>query len=290
MFAVEVRDRIMIAHSLPDPFFGPASKLHGATFVVDVAFFRSELTRHNVVVDIGAALRVLNETLEPLGYQNLDELPQFDGKLTTTEFLCRYVFDRMGGKGKLVYLSGIDGAPASDQRDDGFYRALKDYPNIELLTQAFGFWDPARSQQTMADVLAAYPQIDGVVAQDGQCLATIRAFQAANREAPVINADGFRPMMEYWAENVDKGFTSFAIANGPGFAMTCSLGVGVRMLQGREIKPELLKGKVLNLDHTNIITDANVKEQLAEHTRLRGLEDYVDEIWSQEKLDSLFVE
>jgi 6-pyruvoyl-tetrahydropterin synthase len=95
MFAVEVRDRIMIAHSLPDPFFGPASKLHGATFVVDVAFFRSELTRHNVVVDIGAALRVLNETLEPLGYQNLDELPQFDGKLTTTEFLCRYVFDRM---------------------------------------------------------------------------------------------------------------------------------------------------------------------------------------------------
>ncbi|MBN1835048.1 MAG: substrate-binding domain-containing protein [Spirochaetales bacterium] len=206
------------------------------------------------------------------------------------EKLARYVFDRMGGKGKLVYLSGIDGAPASDQRDDGFYRALKDYPNIELLTQAFGFWDPARSQQTMADVLAAYPQIDGVVAQDGQCLATIRAFQAANREAPVINADGFRPMMEYWAENVDKGFTSFAIANGPGFAMTCSLGVGVRMLQGREIKPELLKGKVLNLDHTNIITDANVKEQLAEHTRLRGLEDYVDEIWSQEKLDSLFVE
>ena len=119
------------------------------------------------------------------------------------EKLARYVFDRMGGKGKLVYLSGIDGAPASDQRDEGFYRALKDYPNIELLTQAFGFWDPARSQQTMADVLAAYPQIDGVVAQDGQCLATIRAFQAANRKLPVVNGDGFRPMMEYWAENVD---------------------------------------------------------------------------------------
>ncbi|HMQ27954.1 MAG TPA: 6-carboxytetrahydropterin synthase [Acidimicrobiales bacterium] len=56
MFAVEVRDRIMIAHSLPDPFFGPAQHMHGATFVVDVAFFREELTRHNVVVDIGAAL------------------------------------------------------------------------------------------------------------------------------------------------------------------------------------------------------------------------------------------
>ena len=59
MYAVEVRDRIMIAHSLPDPFFGPAQHMHGATFVVDVAFFRETLTRENVVVDIGAALEVL---------------------------------------------------------------------------------------------------------------------------------------------------------------------------------------------------------------------------------------
>ena len=95
MFAVEVRDRIMIAHSLPDPFFGPAQNMHGATFVVDVAFMREELTKQNVVVDIGAALDVLNKTLKPLAYQNLDELPQFKGKLTTTEFLAKYVFDKM---------------------------------------------------------------------------------------------------------------------------------------------------------------------------------------------------
>jgi 6-pyruvoyl-tetrahydropterin synthase len=95
MFSVEVRDRIMIAHSLPDPFFGPAQNMHGATFVVDVAFFRSELTAQNVVVDIGAALEVLGKTLKPLAYQNLDTLPQFKGTLTTTEFLCKYVFDRM---------------------------------------------------------------------------------------------------------------------------------------------------------------------------------------------------
>ncbi len=95
MFAVEVRDRIMIAHSLPDPFFGPAQGLHGATFVVDVAFFRQHLTPHNVVVDIGAALRVLSETLQPLAYQNLDALPQFDGQLTTTEFLCHHIFQNI---------------------------------------------------------------------------------------------------------------------------------------------------------------------------------------------------
>jgi 6-pyruvoyl-tetrahydropterin synthase len=93
MYAVEVRDRIMIAHSLPDPFFGPAQHMHGATFVVDVAFFRETLTRQNAVVDIGAALDVLNKTLAPLAYKNLDELPQLEGNLTTTEFLCRYVFD-----------------------------------------------------------------------------------------------------------------------------------------------------------------------------------------------------
>lgn len=95
MFSVEVRDRIMIAHSLPDPFFGPAQHMHGATFVVDVAFYRSKLTAQNVVIDIGAALTVLGETLKPLAYKNLDELPQFAGKLTTTEFLARHIFDEI---------------------------------------------------------------------------------------------------------------------------------------------------------------------------------------------------
>ncbi|HXE69198.1 MAG TPA: 6-carboxytetrahydropterin synthase [Hyphomicrobiaceae bacterium] len=100
MYAVEVRDRIMIAHSLPDPFFGPAQGLHGATFVVDVAFYREKLTPQNVVVDIGAALEVLKQTLKPLAYQNLDALPQFKGTLTTTEFLCQYVFEAMGQAAK----------------------------------------------------------------------------------------------------------------------------------------------------------------------------------------------
>jgi 6-pyruvoyl-tetrahydropterin synthase len=93
MFAVEVRDAIMIAHSLPNPFFGPAANKHGATFVVDVAFFREELTAENVVVDIGRAIDTLKAVLKPLAYQDLDMLPQFKGKLTTTEFLCRHIFD-----------------------------------------------------------------------------------------------------------------------------------------------------------------------------------------------------
>lgn len=95
MFAVEVRDRIMIGHSLPDPFFGPAQNMHGATFVVDVAFFRETMTKQNVVVDIGAALDTLAAVLKPLKYQNLDTVPAFKGVLTTTEFLCKHIFDEM---------------------------------------------------------------------------------------------------------------------------------------------------------------------------------------------------
>jgi 6-pyruvoyl-tetrahydropterin synthase len=95
MYAVEVRDHIMIAHSFKGEMFGPAQALHGATFVVDVAFFREELSANSVVVDIGRATGELKAILKPLNYKNLDELPQFKGVQTTTETLSRYVFDKM---------------------------------------------------------------------------------------------------------------------------------------------------------------------------------------------------
>lgn len=98
MYALEVRDHIMIAHSLPGEFFGPAQGLHGATFIVDAAFFRESLDPHNVVVDIGLASEVLKEVLQSLNYANLDAVPALAGKITTTEFLCRYIFDEIVGR------------------------------------------------------------------------------------------------------------------------------------------------------------------------------------------------
>ena len=103
-FALEVRDHIMVAHSLPRPAFGPAQGVHGATFTVDVAFFREGVNSDNIVVDIGLALILLKSVLEPLNYKNLDELSELKGKLTTTEFLCRYIFEQLKseiGRGKL---------------------------------------------------------------------------------------------------------------------------------------------------------------------------------------------
>lgn len=97
MYAVEVRDRIMIAHSLKGEVFGPAQALHGATFVVDVAFFRAELDPDRIVVDIGRATETLGAVLKPLNYANLDAVEALKGEITTTEFLCRHVFDGMAG-------------------------------------------------------------------------------------------------------------------------------------------------------------------------------------------------
>jgi 6-pyruvoyl-tetrahydropterin synthase len=93
VFAVEVSDQIMIAHSFRGAVFGPAQALHGATFVVNAAFFSERLDENGVVVDIGHALEALKAVLGPLNYRNLDEMVGFKEVNTTTEFLARHVFD-----------------------------------------------------------------------------------------------------------------------------------------------------------------------------------------------------
>jgi 6-pyruvoyl-tetrahydropterin synthase len=95
MYSVCVRDHFMIAHSFRGAVFGPAQRLHGATYVVDVEFRRRELDADGIVVDIGKAGDTLKAVLAGLNFQNLDELPAFTGRNTTTEFLARVIFDRM---------------------------------------------------------------------------------------------------------------------------------------------------------------------------------------------------
>jgi 6-pyruvoyl-tetrahydropterin synthase len=95
LFAVEVRDHIMIAHSFRGELFGPAQALHGATFVIDAAFMSEKLDANGVVVDIGRAHELLKGILGPLNYRNLDEAPDFKGANTTTEFLTRHIYDQL---------------------------------------------------------------------------------------------------------------------------------------------------------------------------------------------------
>jgi 6-pyruvoyl-tetrahydropterin synthase len=93
MFSVTVRDHIMIAHSFKGEVFGPAQRLHGATFVVDVELRRPALDADGIVVDIGRAGDTLRRVLGELNYRNLDEVPAFAGRNTTTEVLSRFIFD-----------------------------------------------------------------------------------------------------------------------------------------------------------------------------------------------------
>ena len=98
LFSVTVRDHIMIAHSFTGAVFGPAQRLHGATFVVDATFRRAELDDDNIVVDIGLAAQQLAEVTGGLSYRNLDDEPAFAGVNTSTEFLARVIADRLADR------------------------------------------------------------------------------------------------------------------------------------------------------------------------------------------------
>ncbi len=95
MYALTVRDHIMIAHSFKGEVFGPAQRLHGATYLIDACFKRSELDADALVVDIGLASETLRNVLAGLNFRNLDDEPAFAGKNTTTEFMARVIFEHM---------------------------------------------------------------------------------------------------------------------------------------------------------------------------------------------------
>jgi len=98
LFGITVRDHVMIAHSFRGEVFGPAQRLHGATYVVDATFRRAELDPDGIVVDIALATRQLGEVLAALNYRNLDEEPDFAGVNTSTEFLAKVIADRLADR------------------------------------------------------------------------------------------------------------------------------------------------------------------------------------------------
>ncbi|MSO83793.1 MAG: 6-carboxytetrahydropterin synthase [Acidobacteria bacterium] len=110
MYSVTVRDHVMIAHSFKGQGFGPAQRLHGATYVVDVELKRPDLGADGIVVDIGRAADALRRVLADLNYRNLDEVPAFAGRNTTTEFLARVVFD-----GLVAAIGRGDLGPGADE-------------------------------------------------------------------------------------------------------------------------------------------------------------------------------
>jgi len=205
--------------------------------------------------------------------------------------LAEYVIGRIGEKGDVVYMSGYDGSPANTDRDTGVTQTLAKYPDVKLLTKVNGNWDPSTAQQAMATVLAAFPKIDAVMSQDGMCLGVAKAFQAANRPVPIMNGEGMIPFMDIWKELRDKeGFEAYAIANAPGFTVNYALGVGLRMLQGKQLKDGFFnRGEkeafvILGPEFDNSTLD----QVYNDHVTTRGITEYIDDWPSQEELDALF--
>jgi 6-pyruvoyl-tetrahydropterin synthase len=106
MYSLNVRDHFMIAHSFDGEIFGPAQRLHGATYVVDATFRRAELDEDGLVVDIGRAGDTLRTILSEMNYKNLDDEPAFSGRNTTTEFLARSIWERLAEAARAGELGG----------------------------------------------------------------------------------------------------------------------------------------------------------------------------------------
>ena len=104
MYSIKVRENILIAHSLPGEVFGPAQNMHGATYLVDAEFFTDKLNKYNIIMDLGIVSTILKEILKVYNYQNLDDVEEFKGIITTTEFLAEDICNKILSKLKNEYI------------------------------------------------------------------------------------------------------------------------------------------------------------------------------------------
>ena len=104
MYSITVRNNILIAHSLPGEVFGPAQNMHGATYVVDAEFFAKKVNKYNIIMDLGVVTTILAEVLKFYSYKNLDDVDEFKGVITSTEFLAKDIYERICLRLKNDYL------------------------------------------------------------------------------------------------------------------------------------------------------------------------------------------
>ena len=105
MYSITVRNNILIAHSLPGEVFGPAQNMHGATYVVDAEFFAKKVNKYNIIMDLGVVTTILAEVLKFYSYKNLDDVDEFKGVITSTEFLAKDIYERICVRLKNDYLN-----------------------------------------------------------------------------------------------------------------------------------------------------------------------------------------
>jgi len=160
---------------------------------------------------------------------------------------ARWLVEKLGGKGNVVMINGITGHPANEARVKAATEVFQQ-AGINILNSVEGKWDQATGQQKMADMLAAYPNIDGVWAQDGVALGALRAVQAANpAKWPVMVGEARAGYLQAWKEvlQTKPDFESIGVINPPGQCAT-GLRVAIKLLQGKQLKDGILKGAAGN--------------------------------------------
>lgn len=169
----------------------------------------------------------------------------------------------LDGKGNVVAINGVAGNPANEMRVAGYREVFEKYPDIKILNEANANWDQAQGQQTMQNLLATYPDVDGVWVQDGMAAGAWRAIMADNKQSDIAATGEIRnDFMETWK---NEGLNSGASVNPPG-VMASALNVAVLKLQGKEFKDDVFGGVYGNAIYIPIpfIDNANLDERLAE--------------------------
>ncbi|MGI6778532.1 MAG: ABC transporter substrate-binding protein [Acetivibrionales bacterium] len=201
------------------------------------------------------------------------------------ENLAKWLVEELKGEGEIVIVEGLKGHPANENRLVGMRRVLDQYPGIKVLASENANWDQANAQQVMLNLLYTYPHIDGVLTQDGMCLGILKAYKAVGRPLPTITGETMVGFMRMWKELKDcEGFKTFAMNNPPGISST-ALGIAVRILQGRELKP--LPGNTLFYPVDDYITNENL-ERYIEQVQDKPDTYFLDEWLSENELDALF--
>jgi ribose transport system substrate-binding protein len=203
--------------------------------------------------------------------------------------LVDWLAKELGGRGNIVYLSGAADQPGTALRDQAVDAALSKYPALRVLARANGNGDEAVAQQKMGDFLATYPNIDGVLAQDGMSLGVVRAFDAAGRKVLPLTGDTRVAFIREWKKRRDagSGFSSLVVEDSPG-AVCTSLGIGLRLVKGKKLKPASLSAPNLLLAAPALTVDARTLDAVAAANR-DAVDSFRLNTWYPESaIDALF--
>jgi len=200
--------------------------------------------------------------------------------------LAEWLAKSLNGKGKVIMLDGLPGHPAAEARKKAAEDVFKKYPGIEILKEEYGWWDNAKAQSIMNDLLAAYPQIDGVFVEDSMATGVYNAFVAAKRPLPVMTGDPMLGFFKEWDKQIKSGndFQAMAQANPPGVSAT-ALGIAVYIANGKKLKP--LKDNTFYIPITVKVTKDNLADTLE---RMKGSRDtqFLDEWLDDDQVKKLF--